>query len=94
MENIQLVADVVVAQSRYRWDLHVSWFSLYMTLLILILMAEMYAVGANLDWTLTRNTLAVVERAPWVGVIVVGFLGWLFFHFAIPIVGIWLRRLG
>jgi hypothetical protein len=72
----------------YRWDLHVGWFSTYILILILLLMAEMYAVGARADWTFTRNLLAVVERAPWTGIIVLVFLSWLWLHFAIPIIGI------
>ena len=77
-----------------RYEFHAGWFSTYMIFLILILMAEFYALGARSDWTFTRNLMAVVEQAPWVGIIVMGFLTWLHLHFAFlifPIVRDWLR---
>jgi len=72
----------------YNFELHVGWFSAYMLILVLLLAFEMYAVGATSHYTLTRNLLAVVERAPWTGIIVLAFLTWLWVHFAIPIIGI------
>lgn len=68
--------------------LHVGWTSTYILILLLLLSAEMYAVGAGRGWALTTNTMAVVERAHWVGVPILLFLLWLFVHFALRLIPI------
>jgi hypothetical protein len=74
------------------YQLHVGWTGTYMIIIILLLMAEMYAVGAGKHWSLTENTVAVVQRAPWLGVPILLFLAWLLFHFAIRLVPVMLGR--
>ncbi len=69
-------------------QLHVGWMSLYTLILIALLTAEMYAVGAGKGWSLTENVTALVERAPWMAVPITLFLVWLAVHFAIRLVPI------
>ena len=76
----------------YLFKLHVGWFSLYTVILILLLMAEMYAIGARRQWSLTENTCAVVERAHWVGIPVLLLLLWLLVHFSIRLIPIMLGK--
>jgi len=74
------------------YKLHVGWFSTYMLILILLLVVEMYAVGAGKHWSLTENTVAVVQRAPWVGVPILLFLLWLLVHFGFRLVPVMLGK--
>jgi hypothetical protein len=76
----------------YPHDLHIGWTATYLLILILLLMAEMYAVGAGRGWALTTNTMALVERANWLGVPVLAFMLWLLVHFALRLVPIMLGR--
>ena len=71
---------------KHQFTLHVGWMSTYTMILIALLCAEMYAVGANRGWALTTNVMAIVERAPWVAWPIVVFLAWLFLHFGFRLI--------
>lgn len=72
--------------------LHVGWTSLYFLILLCLLVAEMYAVGSGKGWALTTNTMALVERAPWVGAPILLFLLWLLVHFGLRLIPIMMGK--
>jgi hypothetical protein len=67
---------------------HTGWAFTYLFILIALLMAEMYAVGAGNRRALTNVTTDLVRGAPWVGWVVSLFLLWLFIHFSIRVIPI------
>ena len=64
----------------------------YLAILIVLLIREMYAVGTEAPGdTLTEVTTWVSWKLPWVGAIAMGFLTWLWIHFAKRILPIFKR---
>ena len=68
----------------------------YLAILIVLLMREMFAVGTEASGdTLTEVTTWVSWKIPWVGAIAMGFLTWLWIHFArriLPGLRVWFGK--
>ena len=67
----------------------------YLAILLLLVIREMHAVGTESSGdTLTEVTTWLSWRAPWAGAVVMGFLTWLWLHFARRILPALWRRDG
>jgi len=78
----------------YRFELHLGWLATYYLIGLLFVLAEFYALGAGSQYSLTRNTFALVERVPWLALIFVPFLIWLPIHFVPFMVRVLLKWFG
>ena len=67
----------------------------YLAILLLLLVREMHAVGTEAGGdTLTEVTTWLSWRVPWAGALVMGFLTWLWVHFARRILPAFWKRNG
>lgn len=76
------------------YRLHVGWLCTYVLILLSLLAAELYGLAGreHAEWTLTHNTVALVQRAPWMAVPVIALLLWLLLHFGLRLLPVLLGR--
>ena len=65
----------------------------YLAILVILLMREMHGVGTDGGGdTLTEVTTWLAWKTPWVGAVAMGFLTWLWIHFARRILPVFWRK--
>jgi len=78
-------------QHKWRWA-----YALALAILVVVEVAAIWFGWQDGDWsrTLTHQTIAIVWRHPWLGILGGGFLVWLVWHFLPPFVRIWREKWG
>lgn len=83
----------VPMRSVARHPIRPKWLAFWASLLAVFAVTYTY-IAASGDWSaaLTNQTMALVVRFWWVGLIMLAFLTWLLVHFAVRILPEWWRQ--